>query len=716
MGCGSSKGKAGSAAASTAGTAANKEVDKKSAKKENADLVNTMDFLSSVPLFKRLPNDQKPILADACTQQDFKAGDVVIKQGDIGDEFFLIRTGNARVDVSDNNGVLTKVATLHANDYFGESALLRDDPRNATITAETPLSTLKITRDRFRELELNDKLQFANRKAVGCGGLRTVETKKPDAKTPAEVKEIEDALAKSEHLQAMVHLDTTRITNMVNVAWKEQVKQGVEVITEGDLQADYFYIVAEGEFEVLVAEEVNATSAEAHILHRGQSKVVTKISKGGCFGELALLYFVPRAATVKAKVDSAVWVIDRVNFKNILMKVSAEKIAEYVKMLSRVELLSSLLESERRALADALVEMHFTQGEIILAQGEPGSSFYIMYDGEVEVSIDGVVKNVCKGSLQRGATYCFGESALLNNENRSATVKVTSKTAKALTLDRDSFNFLLGSLKDIMAADQADRASKVRSKPGVPNPLDQAREKILRKDLVKIGLLGCGGFGTVELFEHKVTKSTYAMKGLSKGYVVKTGMQESVISEKNIMMMTNSPFIIKLFECYNGAQSLYFLMEPALGGELYATYNRKGFHGSERHARFYIAGVVFAFEHLHESASPMQIYSKVMQGIKKVTFPPKCQGVVGELIKALLMHEPAERLPMLRGGTKNIKEHKWYNQFDWAAMSRIEMDVPFKPKVSSKKDIANFSARKEDAPRQIEYKDDHSGWDATFAT
>merc|ERR1712064_27835 len=105
--------------------------------------------------------------------------------------------------------------------------------------------------------------------------------------------------------------------------------------------------------------------------------------------------------------------------------------------------------------------------------------------------------------------------------------------------------------------------------------------------------------GAVELYEHKATGATYALKSLSKGYVVKTGMQASVMNEKNIMLMTNSPFIIKLFETYNGSQTLYFLMEAALGGELYNTYNRKGFHGSEEHARFYVAGVVFAFEHLH---------------------------------------------------------------------------------------------------------------------
>merc|ERR1719203_2622895 len=319
----------------------------------------------------------------------------------------------------------------------------------------------------------------------------------------------------------------------------------------------------------------------------------------------------------------------------------------------------------------------------------------------------------------------------------------------------------------------------------VGNPNDKPREKILRRDLVKIGLLGCGGFGAVELYEHKISKETYAMKGLSKGYIVKTGMQESVMNEKNILMMTNSPFIIRLWETYNGAQTMYFLLEPALGGELYATYNRKGFHGSEKHAKFYVAGVIEGFSHLHdrriiyrdlkpenlllndvgalkitdmglakfvigktyttcgtpdyfapeliastghttavdwwtlgilmfelmsghppfESAYPMQIYSKVMKGISKVPFPVKCQGAVGDLIKALLKKEPSERLPMRPGGVKNIKSHKWYHQFDWDAMKNLANEPPYKPVVKSKKDIANFSARKEDMPRQIEYKD-----------
>lgn len=54
-----------------------------------------------------------------------------------------------------------------------------------------------------------------------------------------------------------------------------------------------------------------------------------------------------------------------------------------------------------------------------------------------------------------------------------------------------------------------------------------------------------------------------------------------------------------LYETFNGAESLYLLLELALGGELYATYNKKGLWGKVPNAKFYVAGTVYAFEHLH---------------------------------------------------------------------------------------------------------------------
>jgi CRP-like cAMP-binding protein len=686
---------------------------------------------------------------------------------------------------------------LKAGDYFGETSLLKEENRSATVIAESALQVYSIEKNEFEKLGLNDKLQFANRRAVGAGAQQVAKAKDPVKKSDAEFQLIAKALRANENLETMTTLDEGRVKNFIDCMWNEKVAAGEDVIVEGDLQADFFYVVQEGEFEVYVSETGDDGEPK-----KGSAKLEGTIGKGGSFGELALLYFVPRAATVRAKVESLVWVIDRKNFKEQLMKVSEMKVKEYMKYLEGVAILGSLLVEEKREVAKALVEMHFTKGELVIQQGEKGNTFYILYEGQVDIIKDDKKEASLEASVSRGTAKYFGEAALLDNDERSATVKVTSETAKTLVLDRDAFNLLLGPLKDIIEAkkNNSKRQSCVGSgaagllKPPADN--DKPREKILRKDLQRIGLLGCGGFGTVELFENKKTEETYAMKGLSKGYIVKTGMQESVMNEKNILMMTNSLFIIKLHECYNGSQSLYFLLEPALGGELYATYNRKSFHGSEKHARYYVAGTTFAFEHLHErrviyrdlkpenllltekghikltdmglakfvigktyttcgtpdyfapeliastghtnavdwwtlgilifelmsghppfeSAYPMQIYAKVTKGIGKVPFPQKCQGPVGDLIRGLLRDEPSERIPMRPGGVANLKSHKWFEGFDWAGLQALTIDAPYKPVVKSKKDLANFSARKEDMPRQIEYQDPGTGWDRHFAT
>jgi len=486
------------------------------------------------------------------------------------------------------------------------------------------------------------------------------------------------------------------------------------------------------------------------------------------------------------------------------MKVSDERLEEYVKHVNNVALLAPLLAQEKRALAAAFTEMHYTKGDLILTQGDQGNTFYILYDGEVKVIKDGKEETTLKASLDRHDAQFFGERALMNEEPRAASIQVSSNNARALVLDRASFDIVLGPLEGLLKRSQED---KDKGGPLHLNQValtmaanDKCREKILRKDLKKIGLLGCGGFGAVELHEHKKSGESYAMKMLNKGYIVQTKMQESVMNERNILFMTNSPFIIKLYECYNGSQTLYFLMEVALGGELFATYNKKGFHGMEKHCMFYSAGTVCAFEHCHErhiiyrdlkpenllinadgqvkltdmglakfvigktfttcgtpdyfapetikssghtcavdwwalgvliyelmagvtpfgADQPMEIYKKVLKGIDKVKMPVKCQGNVGDIIKALLKTDPADRLPMRPGGVRNLEGHKWYSDFDWQKMKNLEAEPPFKPVVKSKNDIANFTApAKEDMPKQIEYKKSDvvdPDWDKNFAT
>merc|ERR1711957_328633 len=106
-----------------------------------------------------------------------------------------------------------------------------------------------------------------------------------------------------------------------------------------------------------------------------------------------------------------------------------------------------------------------------------------------------------------------------------------------------------------------------------------------------------------------------------------------------------------------------------------------------------------------------------MKGIQKVNFPPKCKGgAIEDIIRALLKREPSERLPMKQNGMKQLKEHAFYKSLSFDEVFALTATPPYKPMVKSPKDIANFSARKEDMPKQIEFKDDGSGWDKDFAT
>jgi len=80
--------------------------------------------------------------------------------------------------------------------------------------------------------------------------------------------------------------------------------------------------------------------------------------------------------------------------------------------------------------------------------------------------------------------------------------------------------------------------------------------------------------------------------------MVKSGMQQSVMSEKNVQMMCVSKFFVQFHVSFNGELSLYFLLELALGGELFATFFWKNLWGREDCADLYVAGTSYAFEHL----------------------------------------------------------------------------------------------------------------------
>jgi predicted MFS family arabinose efflux permease len=103
-----------------------------------------LELLRGVPFLAVLPGPTLEELALRLTPMQVAAGEVVFRQGDAGDRFYLIAQGTAAVAVDGQ-----AAPQLGPAGYFGEIALLRDVPRTATVTALTDLSLLALERDVF---------------------------------------------------------------------------------------------------------------------------------------------------------------------------------------------------------------------------------------------------------------------------------------------------------------------------------------------------------------------------------------------------------------------------------------------------------------------------------------------------------------------------------------------------------------------------------------
>ncbi len=110
-----------------------------------------VEVLRKIPLFSRIEPSKLKLLAFTSERVIFKRGDVLFRQGDMGDAAYILIEGDAEVLVNSSRGEI-RVARLGANDIVGEIAILVDIPRTATVRAETDLVTLRISKELFFRL------------------------------------------------------------------------------------------------------------------------------------------------------------------------------------------------------------------------------------------------------------------------------------------------------------------------------------------------------------------------------------------------------------------------------------------------------------------------------------------------------------------------------------------------------------------------------------
>jgi len=623
-------------------------------------------LLRQVPIFKKLSKAKLKELMELFKHQEYTPGTVVVKEGDVGQDLLVIGQGEVTSTrmIEEGGGYHEDIKILKIGDHIGEKMLMYDVCYPATLTATTASTVYSLSREKFVGAGFEKIVNSKKRGAIRSQMLdaRKLLVQEPSAKTDEERKLIIDALMGNPNLTKVVVLDDKTCNEMVDVCWEEAVKSGEKIISEGELVADYFYVVKSGHFSISKEDgEAFEWLSDGEALAKMPSQLIKQVSSnsstqpaelrveqstksvadksivvgaGSSFGELALLCFAPRSATIKAVEDSSVWVFDRVNFKYILQSSSEDKINQYIEALNNIDVMKDLDSDDQRKIAEALSEVHYYKDDVIMKEGELAGSVCVLVEGEVMISVEGKEVNSVKAASTLKDAPFFGEKSLIDDAPRSATVRAVSDHVKVLALDRESFDIVLErDSMDVFDDDMSAVPSRAQSKAAFGRQESQmsragskmataarsatkmsnyqilkvsnmetsrkSRPRIAHDDLESIGILGAGAFGIVELLEHKKTKECYALKMLSKGYVVFTSMQEPVMTEKQVMLACDCDFIIRLHETYNTPENLCYLMELALGGELHTLYRRENLFGNEDHSRFYAAGMVFALDHLH---------------------------------------------------------------------------------------------------------------------
>ncbi|EDL77147.1 protein kinase, cAMP-dependent, regulatory, type 2, alpha, isoform CRA_b [Rattus norvegicus] len=237
------------------------------------------------------------------------------------------------------------------------------------------------------------------------------------------------------------NLDQEQLSQVLDAMFEKIVKTDEHVIDQGD-DGDNFYVIERGTYDILVTKD-------------NQTRSVGQYDNRGSFGELALMYNTPRAATIVATSDGSLWGLDRVTFRRIIVKNNAKKRKMFESFIESVPLFKSLEMSERMKIVDVIGEKIYKDGERIITQGEKADSFYIIESGEVSILIRSKTKtNKNGGNQEVEIAHChkgqyFGELALVTNKPRAASAYAVGDV-KCLVMDVQAFERLLGPCMDIM--------------------------------------------------------------------------------------------------------------------------------------------------------------------------------------------------------------------------------------------------------------------------
>ena len=383
------------------------------------------------------------------------------------------------------------------------------------------------------------------------------------------------------------HLDAAMMRELVQRMVPFPVSPGQDVIRQGD-KGDYFYIAERGIFDVIVGEDK---------VHTYTADPTT--GKHPCFGELALLYAKPRAATVRASSSGMLWGLDRRGFRSVQMFSSG---VDLTKLLRRMEVFKSLPFNSLQTLMNHMKEQNFRGGEYVFQQGDEGDTMYVIMQGSASV-----IKNGCEHDsddkaelMQLEEEMYFGERALLDNVPRTASVRAIT-ALKCMVIDRPTFERLLGPLQHIIDSDR------------------QRREREAAAQKMRLEAAGLSGVSVSSFaFEapmvrtetggylaaiHLTSSEAYTLRAESKLKLFETEQAERICRELECMRLTGVhgqlPMLPAMLCTFATPIALFSVFKTRIACELSYLIEQMCFRLSVDAVRYVSACVVLALERLH---------------------------------------------------------------------------------------------------------------------
>lgn len=689
-------------------------------------------------LFESLADEDMDRIISCMRPLTASSGEVIIRQGDMGDLFYCLEVGQAEATV---DGV-GKVMSYQTGGCFGELALIYNTARAASVTATSACKLWALDLRTFRYI------------------LATTSSSKMVHRC--------EFLKKCPFLDPLSNEQIGKLAGALDTCTFEP---GQHIIRQGDT-GDCFYIIEDG--------QVKCTQKKSS----GREVELLTLRAGEYFGEMALMLDESRHANCIAVGKVSCLCLDRQKFDMLLgpvQDVLARRMR--IRILQSVPLLSRLPENKLVRLAGVMRVQAFADKSYIIRQGEEGSRFYIINEGEVRCT-----RTNPSGKEEELIRLCpqefFGERALITNEARKANV-IACGPVECLVLERKNFQALLSDV-------QEDLKTEInRRETGTSAPQEEEvrgpRTNYNFSDLRMMRTIGTGTFGRVKVVQHVPSGEVCALKCMNKTEIVASHQEKNILAEKNLLFeCSTSPFILALLQTYNHTNQIFMLMEFIQGGELWSyiyekldTVPRSTQGGFEMSAvKFYAANVLLAFKHMHDksiayrdlkpenllidnlgyikvidfgfakkfpfmkngqkqdktytlcgtpeylapeivmskgydksvdywafgclvyelylSRTPFQadyttkIFQNIVAAEKNLSFPPKIDPQLVSLVKKLLTINPAFRFGNLSGGIQDIMNDPFFSTVDWNACKQRTLKSPYCPPIGDPLDSSNF--------------------------